>query len=66
MHLAHSEDATAKVVRTWEICQERARAARPIVKLLPQAARELVEGLDTILDAYRSGDLTYTMLIARK
>jgi hypothetical protein len=67
MELTRSEDVTSKVVRTWEICQERARAAGPIMKkLLPRAAREFVEGLDIILDAYRSGDLTYTVLTARK
>jgi cyclopropane fatty-acyl-phospholipid synthase-like methyltransferase len=67
MEVTHCEEATAKVVRTWEICQERARAAGPVIKkLLPRAAREFVEGLDIILDAYRSGDLTYTVLTARK
>ncbi|MBZ5703718.1 MAG: class I SAM-dependent methyltransferase [Acidobacteriia bacterium] len=66
MELTRSEDATAKVLRTWEICQARARVAGPIVKLLPRAAREFVEGLDIILDAYRSGDLTYTVLTAKK
>jgi len=60
------EDLTAKVVRTWEICQGHARLASPIVKLLPEAAREFVGGIDTILDAYRSGDLTYTVLVAGK
>jgi tocopherol O-methyltransferase len=66
MEVKHCEDSTAKVVRTWEVCQERARAAGPMVKLLPRAAREFVEGLDIILDAYRSGDLTYTVLTARR
>jgi tocopherol O-methyltransferase len=66
MQVTHSEDMTGKIVRTWEICQERARAARVAVKLLPRAAREFVEGIDIILDAYRSGDLTYTLLLAEK
>ena len=43
-----------------------ARSAAPVVKLLPSAAREFVEGVDIILDAYRSGDLTYTVLAAER
>jgi len=66
MRVRHRDDLTAKIVRTWEICQERARAASIAVKLLPRAAREFVQGIDIILDAYRSGDLTYTVLVAVK
>lgn len=65
MTVCHCEDLTARVVHTWEICQQHARKAAPVVKLLPRAAREFVEGIDIILDAYRSGDLTYTVLAAR-
>ena len=65
MRVRHREDLTARIVRTWEICQERAHAASIAVKLLPRAAREFVEGIDIILDAYRSGDLTYTVIVAR-
>jgi tocopherol O-methyltransferase len=60
------EDISKKVVRTWEICQQRARSAAAVVRLLPRAAREFVQGVDIILDAYRSGDLTYTLLVAEK
>ena len=66
MRLRHREDLTGRIVRTWEICEERARSASIAVKLLPRAAREFVEGIGIILDAYRSGDLTYTVLVAGK
>ena len=66
MRVRHREDLTAGIVSTWEICQERARSASIAVKLLPRTAREFVEGIDIILDAYRSGDLTYTVLVAEK
>lgn len=66
LQVTHAEDLTANITRTWEICRERARLAGALVKLLPRAAREFVEGIDLILDAYRSGDLTYTVLAAKK
>ena len=66
MQVKHCQDLTSKIIRTWEICQERASLARPIVTLLPRAAREFVEGIAIILDAYRSGELTYTVLTAEK
>jgi len=66
MRVCRSEDLTASVVRTWEISQQRARSARLAVALLPRAAREFVDGIDIILDAYRSGDLTYTVLVAER
>ncbi len=66
MKVIHCDNLTAQVVRTWEICRERAQAAGPAVKLLPRVAREFVESIDIILDAYRSGDLTYTVVVAVK
>jgi tocopherol O-methyltransferase len=64
MQVKQCEDLTSQVLHTWELCQKSARIAAPAVKLLPRAAREFVEGIDIILEAYRSGDLTYTVIVA--
>jgi tocopherol O-methyltransferase len=64
MRVRKRENLTSRILSTWEICQERARAASAAVKLLPRAARKFVEGIDIILEAYRSGDLAYTVIVA--
>jgi tocopherol O-methyltransferase len=66
MRVTCCEDLTRKVLHTWEICRQRALASAPMVKLLPRAAREFVGGIDFILEAYCSGDLTYTVMTAEK
>jgi hypothetical protein len=66
MQVDHSEDLTSHVTHTWEVCQQRALAVPLAVKLLPRAAREFVEGIPVILEAYRSGELSYTVVTARK
>ena len=60
------EDLTRYVTRTWEICRQRVHAAGVALKLLPKSVREFVGGIDVILDAYLSGSLTYTVLVATK
>jgi tocopherol O-methyltransferase len=66
MGITHCENLSASVMHTWEICQQRALAVPLAVKLLPRAAREFVEGIPVILDAYRSRELSYTVVTARK
>ncbi|HYL14220.1 MAG TPA: class I SAM-dependent methyltransferase [Terriglobales bacterium] len=66
LQLIHDRNLTAQVTPTWTVCQKRVRFAQPTIKLLPRAAREFVQGIDVILDAYRSGELTYTVMIAQK
>jgi len=60
------EEITAKVMRTWEICLERSRKLRALVHIAPRGVRDFVRGIGTILEAYRSGDLTYSVIVAEK
>src|SRR5258708_6584649 len=60
------EEITGRVMRTWEICFERARKLRALISILPREVREFVHGIKTILEAYRSGDLTYSVMVAQK
>jgi tocopherol O-methyltransferase len=66
MSVTRRVDLSAQVMHTWEICQQRAQAASAVIRLLPWAAREFVAGIDIILEAYRAGDLRYTVLVGRK
>jgi tocopherol O-methyltransferase len=61
-----TEDLSDRVARTWEICSQRAQMAGIAVKLLPAAAREFVEGINVILEAYRSDELSYSVIVAGK
>jgi hypothetical protein len=66
MVVVEQQDLSSRVVRTWELCRERARIARATVALLPSRARQFVEGIDVILEAYRSGKLRYTVMVAER
>lgn len=60
------EEITGQVIRTWEICLERSRKLRALLRLFPRQVRDFVDGISTILDAYCSGDLTYSVIVAEK
>jgi tocopherol O-methyltransferase len=60
------EEISVKVMKTWEICFERSQKLRALVRVFPREVREFVHGISTILEAYRSGDLTYSVIVAEK
>jgi tocopherol O-methyltransferase len=60
------EDLTNAVTQTWEICRRRARVASLFKPLFPQSARDFVRVIDLMLSAFRSGALTYTVIVAQK
>ena len=61
-----SNEITGLVVRTWEICLERTAKVRVFNRILPREIRTFVDGMTTILDAYRSRALTYSVIVAEK
>lgn len=60
------EELTEQVVRTWEICLARARKLRAFIFILPHEVQKFVHGISVILEAYRSGDLTYSVIAAER
>jgi tocopherol O-methyltransferase len=66
LRIRSCEQIAGQVVRTWEICLERARKLRALIRILPCGVRTFVDGIGTILEAYRSGDLTYSVIVAEK
>jgi len=59
-------DATFFVMPTWQICLRRIERFRKVRVFFPQEVRSFAEGVAVILDAYLSGELTYTVLTARR
>lgn len=66
LKVRHCEDLTAKVMRTWEICRQRRRSASPLLILAPCHVREFAAGIEIILEAYRSGELGYAVMVGEK
>jgi hypothetical protein len=64
MRVTCCEDLSANVMHTWEICRDRVAMAKPLLKLMPRAVQEFAAGMELILEAYRTGDLTYTVMSA--
>lgn len=59
-------NATKYVTPTWQICLRRIRRSGLLRHLVPSGVRSFADGIEVILDAYLSGDLTYTIITARK
>ena len=60
------EDLTEKVVRTWEIGRRRARAASALIKFFPPRVARFVDAMEFILEAYRAGELHYSIIVAQR
>lgn len=68
LRVEKAEDWTGKTLKTWEICLERTDKwwVRAAARWLGPETRLFLNSFQTILDAYRSGALEYSVIVARK
>ncbi len=63
-----SEDWTANVARTWELCHQRVACSkvRWLARLIDQDTVMFLDRFETLLNAYRNGAMQYGCFVARK
>jgi tocopherol O-methyltransferase len=68
LELERDFDWTARVTRTWELCEERVRRSgvRWLARLLDRNTVVFLDRFRTILRAYQTGAMKYGCFIARK
>jgi tocopherol O-methyltransferase len=68
LDIEHCIDWTARVSRTWEICEQRVRRSRVrwLAHLFGRDSVMFLDRFGTILNAYRSGAMQYGCFIARR
>ena len=59
-------EITGRVMHTWRFASSVLASWRALISILSREVREFVHGINTILEAYRSGDLTYSVMVAQK
>lgn len=66
MRVVSSENRAREVAYTWDICARYARVCRPILPLLPARFRQFGQGVELMREGYRSGRLTYSIVVGKK
>jgi tocopherol O-methyltransferase len=64
MQVQEVVNATSHVVPTWQICLRRIKRFRLLRHLVSDDVRSFGDGLEVILNAYLSGEMTYTIMTA--
>ena len=66
LEIISREQLAAEVARTWEISARQVQGSLGLLGLVPRQFSEFVQGIDLIREGYRTGRITYTILVARK
>lgn len=64
MKIVSREQLGAEVARTWDISAEQIQSSRALLSVLPKQFREFARGIELIREGYRSGQFSYTILVA--
>lgn len=60
------ENVGPRVARTWDICADQARLMSPVTAVLPPKFRGFARGIKVMRRGYRTGELNYSILVAKK
>lgn len=60
------ENVGLQVARTWDICADQARLMSPVTAILPPKFRRFSQGIEVMRRGYRSGELNYSILVAKR
>lgn len=66
MQVADCEQLGMEVVRTWDLAAESVRRSSLLLSILPAEFREFAYGIELMREGYRSGILTYSIIVASK
>jgi tocopherol O-methyltransferase len=66
MRVVSSEQLASEVSRTWDLAAERIRKSRWLLSILPAQFREFADGIELMREGYRSGQLTYSVIVATR
>jgi tocopherol O-methyltransferase len=66
MEVVSCEQLASEVARTWDVAAEQVRNSQWLLALLPAQFREFADGIELMREGYRSGLLTYSVIVAKK
>jgi tocopherol O-methyltransferase len=66
MQVLSSEQLASEVAKTWDLAAERVHRERWLLPFLPSQFRGFADGIELMREGYRSGQLTYSVIVATK
>lgn len=66
MQVVSCEQLSMEVARTWDLAGDRVRRSGLLLSILPAEFREFAHGIELMREGYKSGRLTYSIIVARK